>query len=103
MSAPDAPRWALAATLFGLVAATSYVAMRVASAVSGEATAGSVLAAAHVPYYWRVGLAVFHGGIAALLAGLALSSEAAERWLAHLAPWVLPLMAVLIVTMLAVP
>ena len=81
-------RLAAAAALFGLVAPASYAIQRLVDA-RGEAAVGMVLQQVHIPYYWRVGLAVLHGLSAALIGGLLLRDDAdAERLLARL-PWLL--------------
>lgn len=104
MNRPDRvvdARVGLGAAVFGLASSTAYVALRVASALSGEPTASSVLASAHVSYFWRVGLALFIGLIGAGVAPVLTRSP--ERWLARLTPVVLPTVLALIVTMLSVP
>ncbi len=96
-------RAGLAATAFGLVAATSYVVQRLASFVGGEAPASTVLMSAHVPFYWRVGLSCFQGLIVAGILYLAVPEEAAGRWLPRLGRLVLPGTLALIAASFLVP
>ena len=67
-------RWAVGCACAGWACALSYTLQRLASWLVGEVPASSVIAAAHIPYYWRVDLALFHGALFGLLGAL---------WFAH--------------------
>lgn len=97
------PRDALAAAAFGLVASASYVLQRLASWWAGEVPGDLVLGQAHIPYYWRVALALLHGVLVAAILRSAVPVEAARRWLPRVRMAVLPVVAVLFVLTLAVP
>jgi hypothetical protein len=103
MTPGTSARSGLAALAFGLLSSAAYVALRIAAAWAGEAAPGAVLGSAHVPYFWRVGLAVFVGGMAASIAGLGADEEEARRWLGRGAVLALPTAVVLVALALAVP
>jgi len=69
MSLPPA-RLAIGFACAGWGAAVSYTLQRLASWLSGEVPATSVLAVAHIPFYWRVDVAVFHGVLLGLIGAL---------------------------------
>jgi hypothetical protein len=85
----DRPRLAAAALAFALACCLSYAGQRLWDART-EPPPGTVLLQATIPYYWRVGATLLHGGGAALILGLALDDAAARRWLGR-APWLVPL------------
>ncbi len=99
----DDPKAALAALAFGLGASTSYVVQRIGSYLGGEAAPTSVLMSAHVPFFWRVGLSVFHGVLLAIVLGLALSPDVARRWAGRLSTLALPLVFALVAASFLVP
>lgn len=96
-----ADAWVAAVALAGSGAMASYVLQRLIDAGS-EPPIGAVLAQAHVPYYWRMAVALLHGlTLAALSLGL---PQAWRARLLHWAPlWVAALALVCVVAMLAVP
>jgi hypothetical protein len=55
-----------------LTAATSYVGQRLLSRLLGELPPEAIFSQVHVPYFWRVGTAGWHGAVVTLVAGLAL-------------------------------
>ena len=80
-------RLAAAVAVGGLVAAPSYATQRLIDAVN-EPPLGTVLEQATIPYYWRVGIAVLHGLIAATIVWfLAHDDDRARGILARL-PWI---------------
>ncbi len=91
----------LALALLGGGGALSYVVQRLIDAGS-EPPIGSVMAQAHIPYYWRMAVALLHG---LMLAGLSLGLP--PRWrerVLHAAPvWVGGLSLAALIAMLAVP
>ncbi len=93
--------WVAAIALLGSGATASYVVQRLIDAGS-EPPIGTVLAQAHIPYYWRMAVALLHGLVLA-----ALSLGLPEAWrgrLLHAAPiWVPALCLLTLLTMLAVP
>lgn len=102
MSRTQRPQLALAAGAGGLAGALSYTVQRLVDAAQEGPGYASVLAQAHIPYYWRCDLALLHACLAGLLVGTAVGEEAARRWLAR--SWIVPLVAVpCILALLAVP
>lgn len=90
-------RVAAALATGGLVAAPSYAIQRLIDSIN-EPPVGTVLQQATIPYYWRVGLAVLHGLIAALVIFFLVHDAArAEKLLARLPAlaWVVALAAAL--------
>ena len=69
MNAPPR-RWAIGFACAGWASAVSYTVQRLASWAGGEVPASSVIAAAHIPFYWRVDMAVFHGALMGLLGAM---------------------------------
>lgn len=55
--------------------AVSYTLQRLASWLSGEIPESSVLAVAHIPFYWRVDVALFHGLLLGLVCALWLGED----------------------------
>lgn len=78
---------------FAAVACLSYAGQRLYAALN-EAPPLSVLLQAHTPYYWRMALAVLHGGSAGLLVAWGVREEAARRG-SELAPVLVVISAVL--------
>jgi hypothetical protein len=93
---------AAAAAAFGLAAVISYALQRLAAAAFDPVEASSVLLQAHLPYFWRVGLALLHGAGFASLA-LVAPEGAAARALPLLARATPIGVAAAAVAMLAVP
>ena len=93
--------WVAALALLGCGATASYVLQRLIDAGS-EPPIGTVLAQEHIPYYWRMAVAVLHGLVlAALSVGL---PQRLRLRLLHLAPiWVGAVSGCTVVAMLAVP
>lgn len=91
----------LALALLGGGGALSYVLQRLIDAGS-EPPIGTVLAQAHIPYYWRMAVALLHG---LMLAGLSLGLP--QPWRTRIldaAPWwVGALVLGALIAMLAVP
>lgn len=67
---PHAYRWAIGFACAGWACAISYTLQRLASWAGGEVPASSVIAVAHIPFYWRVDLALFHGVLIGILCGV---------------------------------
>lgn len=99
---PDRPRLAAAALVFALACCLSYAGQRLWDART-EPPPGTVLLQTVIPYYWRVGATLLHGGGAALLAFLALDDAMARAWLGR-ARWLVPLVVLpAALSMLLVP
>ena len=64
------PRLSIGAAAFGVVVCLSYIALRLLS-IGEEGSLVSV----HIPFFWRVALAVLHGVVAALVASSAVRDE----------------------------
>ena len=93
---------AAAAATFALVATVSYALQHLAAVAFDPVPASSVLAQAHVPYFWRVGVSVLHGaGVAALVA--VLPDPVPQRLLPHLQRLTPPLVGLCAAAMLALP
>lgn len=91
----------LALALLGGGGTLSYVVQRLIDAGS-EPPIGSVMAQAHIPYYWRMAVALLHG---LMLAGLSfgLPPRWRERVLRAAPVWVGLLSLAALIAMLAVP
>lgn len=99
VGAPLKARLAAAAAAFGLVAAPSYAIQRLIDGLN-EPPIGTILAQAHIPYYWRVGIAVLHGISAALIVSFLLHRDGqAERFLNRLPPWLLGVVVISAIAM----
>jgi hypothetical protein len=79
-------RLGLASSVAGLAGSVSYFAQRVL-ALGGAVDPGAVMAAEHIPFNWRMGLALLHALVAALVVYTLVDDQRASRWLAHM-PWV---------------
>jgi hypothetical protein len=76
-------RWGLAISLAATTFVASYGLQRLWARAAGEVSWTDVIAQAHVPFYWRVGVAALHAAIVASLLGLAfddLQASRALRW-----------------------
>jgi phosphotransferase system glucose/maltose/N-acetylglucosamine-specific IIC component len=81
-------RWALAALVFAATAPAAYVAQRLYQrARSGEIDPSLILMSTHVDYLWRVAVATWIGGVAALLA-VAWQARVEERASAATIAWI---------------
>jgi hypothetical protein len=69
MSLPPS-RLAIGFACAGWATAVSYTLQRLASWARGEIPETSVLAVAHIPFYWRVDVAIFHGLLLGLIGAL---------------------------------
>lgn len=75
---------ALAATTF----VASYAIQRLVASTQPEPPAHLVMAVEHIPYYWRVYVAVFHALALAILAGFGLRAHHADAVLRYAHVWV---------------
>jgi hypothetical protein len=97
-------RLALAIAVGGLVAATSYVAQRLAAAGGAQPAPDAAIVVKHIPYYWRVGLSLAHGGMfATVLLFLPLPRARVDAIAAALSAFAPALVAALALACLAVP
>ncbi len=93
-----------AAFAVGAVAVcVSYAAQRLGSAYGGEVDARMVLATEHIPYFYRAALALLHGVVVGVGAGLAIDDAAAVRVLGRVPALVLLVVVPAALLMVAVP
>ena len=77
-------RLAAAAAWGTLAGAASYPLQRLYSAWVGEVPYAAIFAQEHVPYYWRVVLALFHTVLVAILVGMIATEEQATASLSRI-------------------
>lgn len=98
-----ADRVALAATAFAVVVSWSYVGQHLGAKWLDDGRGASVIMQAHVPFYWRCFVALWHGLLVAAVLGLGVSEAGAGRWLERLRPWLVPTMLTAAILAAAVP
>ncbi|MEQ1508106.1 MAG: hypothetical protein ABMB14_38105 [Myxococcota bacterium] len=99
----SATRWALAVTVAAVVFVGSYAIQRLARLAFAEADPTAVVLLATTPFYWRVGLALVHAGIAVPLVGFAIDDDQAVPLLRFAPLWVPCLVLPLALLMVAFP
>lgn len=103
MSAGRSARWGLAITAGACAIAVSYALQRLGSAWTGEVHFTQVVQQAHIPYYWRCGLAALHGAVVTATVGLWVDHDRAVVALRFAPVWVPLLVLPLALAMVAVP
>lgn len=96
-------RVAAAFALGAVAVCVSYAAQRLWSAYGGEVDPRMVLATEHIPYFYRAALALLHGVVLGVGAGLYLDEPAAVRALGRVPALVVLVVVPAALLMVAVP
>jgi hypothetical protein len=103
VSAGRSARWGLALAVGACTIAVSYALQRLGAAWSGEPDWTQISQQAHVPFFWRCGLAALHGATTTALAALAVDHDRAVVALRFAPVWVPLVVLPLALAMVAVP